>query len=98
MRTVIIAHTGKYFFGICLFCFITIPVWAQQTDTTQIAIPDTSLVAAPDTTAPPGLSQQRLPVQSENPVPEDAVEFESSDSLIIDFQAGKKAFLFGSAK
>ncbi len=33
-----------------------------------------------------------------NSIPENAVQFQSSDSLIIDFTTGKKAFLFGSAK
>lgn len=32
------------------------------------------------------------------PIPNDAVRFQSSDSLIINFQEGKKAFLFGSAE
>lgn len=37
-------------------------------------------------------------VVKEEPIPNDAVRFESSDSLIINFSEGKKAFLFGSAK
>lgn len=98
MRNVIIAHTGKYYVCICLFCFITGFAQAQQTDTTSVAAPDSGFVQTADTSDFQPQSQPRLPVQPENPVPEDAVKFESSDSLIIDFSKGKKAFLFGSAK
>ncbi|MEX0844334.1 MAG: putative LPS assembly protein LptD [Balneolaceae bacterium] len=68
---------------------MTIPLAAQQTDTTAVS-PDTTL-AQPST---PPVSQ----TSSNSPVPNDAVEFQSSDSLIIDFRSGKKAFLFGSAQ
>ncbi|WP_409029247.1 putative LPS assembly protein LptD [Gracilimonas sediminicola] len=86
MLTVIKTHMGKYAAGICLFFLMTAPVFAQQTDTTSTAA-DTSQVQ-PASSAPGGSS----------PVPDDAVQFQSSDSLIIDFSKGKKAFLFGSAK
>jgi hypothetical protein len=87
MLIVIKTHTGKYILSICLFFLMTLPIAAQQSDTTATTQPDTSQVQ-PVSSAPGG---------SES-VPDDAVQFQSSDSLIIDFSKGKKAFLFGSAK
>ena len=86
MLTVIKTHMGRYTGGICLVFLMTVPLLAQQTDTTSAAT-DTSLVQ-PASTAPGGSAS----------VPGDAVQFQSSDSLIIDFSKGKKAFLFGSAQ
>jgi hypothetical protein len=66
---------------------MAIPARAQQTDSTVVR-PDTTLQqeqAAPLTE--PAISN----------VPDNAVRFQSSDSLVIDFKGGKKAFLFGSA-
>ncbi len=86
MFFVIKTHTGRYISGICLFCLMTMPLFAQQTDTTTTTT---------ETTAAPSLQS---PTSGSGPVPEDAVQFQSSDSLIINFKDGKKAFLFGSAK
>ncbi|WP_142453977.1 putative LPS assembly protein LptD [Gracilimonas mengyeensis] len=67
---------------------MTVPLLAQQVDTTATAPIDTSRIQSQgQTSAPPG-----------GQIPENAVEFQSSDSLIIDFSEGKKAFLFGSAQ
>lgn len=91
MAAVIKAHIGRYTLGICLFCLITLPAFSQQTDTTSAARPDTLKAQKPQSqpaSLPPTIAQ----------VPEDAVEFESADSLVIDFRKGKKAFLYGDAR
>ncbi|MDR9416775.1 MAG: putative LPS assembly protein LptD [Gracilimonas sp.] len=67
---------------------ISISLPAQQTDTTSVQT-DTSRVQT-------GGTSEQAQIASGN-IPEDAVEFQSSDSLIIDFNDGKKAFLFGKA-
>lgn len=79
--------TGICVSGICLAFLISSTLLAQQTDTTTVSPPDTTL-ATPST----------MGNSSAGPVPEGTVRFQSSDSLIIDFRSGKKAFLFGSAK
>ena len=87
MTFAINTHIGKRFLLFCLFVLMTTPAFAQQAD---------SLSARPDTTLQQG--QSGPPGQSEiSNVPDDAVRFQSSDSLIINFRDGKKAFLFGSA-
>ncbi|WP_103666211.1 putative LPS assembly protein LptD [Gracilimonas amylolytica] len=63
------------------------PAKAQQSDSTAVR-QDTTLQQ--NQSEPPGGS-----VISN--VPDNAVRFQSSDSLVIDFKGGKKAFLFGSA-
>lgn len=88
MSFVIKLHTGKTILGICLFCLMTLPLLAQQTDTTAVAT-DTTQVQDEESS-----SQMSSPGGN---IPDDAVEFQSSDSLIIDFSEGKKAFLFGKA-
>jgi hypothetical protein len=68
-----------------------LPLAAQQTDTTGVAA-DTSRIQTEEsqtTDFPESLGT--------GSVPEDAVQFQSSDSLIINFETGKKAFLYGSA-
>lgn len=82
MFPVIKKHIGRCISGICLFLFMTMPLFAQEADTTA---------AVSDTTGIQNSSQS-------GPIPESAVRFQSSDSLIIDFVGGKKAFLFGSAQ
>ncbi|HBQ60128.1 MAG TPA: LPS-assembly protein LptD, partial [Balneolaceae bacterium] len=67
---------------------MAIPLSAQQTDTTAVTT-DTTQIQEDESS-----SQIRSAGGS---IPEDAVEFQSSDSLIIDFTEGKKAFLFGKA-
>jgi hypothetical protein len=86
MLSVIKTHTGKYIAGMCLFCLMTLPGLAQQADST--AAKTDSAMVRPLSTAPGGSAS----------VPENAVQFQSSDSLIISFKDGKKAFLFGSAQ
>src|SRR6056297_3469514 len=87
MTFAINTHIGKRFLLFCLFVLMTTPAFAQQAD---------SLSARPDTTLQQ--VQSGPPGQSEiSNVPDDAVRFQSSDSLIINFRDGKKAFLFGSA-
>lgn len=78
--------TGICISGICLLFLVHSTAFAQQTDTTSAAT-DTTLIEP----IAPGNS-------STGEVPENAVRFQSSDSLIIDFSSGKKAFLFGSAQ
>lgn len=91
-------HIGKYTSAICLFFLMSIPVLAQKTDTTLVRQNqdrvNTNVTAADTSDTPPQNSGAR-PGSS---VPENAVRFQSSDSLIIDFEGGKKAFLFGSAQ
>lgn len=86
MLSALKTHTGKYISGICLFCLMGMPALAQQADST-LARTDSAMVQ-PLSSAPGGSSK----------VPDDAVQFQSSDSLIINFKDGKKAFLFGSAQ
>ncbi len=50
--------------------------------------------ATPDST----VSQPQQPPASERATPPDAVEFQSNDSLIVDFRTGRTATLFGSSK
>jgi hypothetical protein len=78
--------TGMCLSGICLTFLVHSIALAQEVDTTATAV-DTSLVE-PVSPASPGTGR----------IPENAVRFQSSDSLIIDFSSGKKAFLFGSAQ
>ena len=80
-------HMGKYLFLFCLLVLMATPAKAQQSDSTAVR-QDTTLQQ--NQSEPPGGS-----VISN--VPDNAVRFQSSDSLVIDFKGGKKAFLFGSA-
>lgn len=70
---------------------MSLPLTAQQTDTTSVQADTTRIEAAES-------DELNIPeARGSGSVPADAVEFQSSDSLIIDFKSGKKAFLFGSA-
>jgi len=80
-------HMGKYLFLFCLLVLMATPAKAQQTDSTVVR-QDTTLQQ--NQSKPPGAS-------AISNVPDNAVRFQSSDSLVIDFKGGKKAFLFGSA-
>lgn len=84
-------NTGRCITAICLFWLMTFPLSAQIIDTTSVA-PDTTEMQ----NIPP--AQQRSSGNTMAPPPDDAVQFESSDSLVIDFSIGKKAFLYGSAR
>lgn len=80
-------HMGKYLFLLCVFVLMAIPARAQQTDSTGVR-QDTTL-----------RQNQTIPSRETaiSNVPDNAVRFQSSDSLVINFKGGKKAFLFGSA-
>lgn len=84
MHFVISKNIGTYFSAICLYFLLTGTAFGQITPPDQMA-PDTS-----------GTSNASAPLDSS--LPENAVRFQSSDSLVIDFREGKKAFLFGSAQ
>ncbi|MEO1021668.1 MAG: putative LPS assembly protein LptD [Bacteroidota bacterium] len=94
-------RTGYSFLFWCLFFCIQVPLHAQQRDSVVTTSPD-SLVSAPDSTLAMPDSVARGATTSEEPARKsqvkDAVEFQSSDSLIIDFRKGRKAFLVGSSK
>lgn len=77
-----LSHTGRYVFSICLLG----------------AIMTTSLVAQQSTPPDSTSSRPAPPAVSDREVPPDAVEFESSDSLVVDFRNGRLATLFGSSK
>jgi hypothetical protein len=80
-------HMGKCLTLFCLFVLMSVKVVAQQTDSVSVR-PDTTLQQSQNApTAKPEIGN----------VPDDAVRFQSSDSLVINFKGGKKAFLFGSA-
>ncbi|MDZ7806066.1 MAG: putative LPS assembly protein LptD [Gracilimonas sp.] len=87
MTFAINTHIGKRLAILCFFVSMSIPVLAQQIDSVSVS-PDTTL-------------QQNQGGQTGLPkignVPDNAVKFQSSDSLIINFKDGNKAFLFGSA-
>jgi hypothetical protein len=80
-------HTGRYVFALCLICgVVSHAAQAQQTppDSTQIT---------------PSSPQQRQTGEPANtPDVPDAVQFQSADSLIVDFRAGRLATLYGSSK
>lgn len=88
MTFAINTHMGKCLTLYCLFVLMSVPVLAQQTDSVSVR-PDTTLQQSQN--APPS-GQPEI-----SNVPDDAVRFQSSDSLLINFKGGKKAFLFGSA-
>lgn len=78
-----LSHTGRYVFSICLIsALLASASYAQQSK------PDSSLVSK----TPPA------PKKSDRSAPPDAVEFQSNDSLIVDFRSGRTATLFGSSK
>ncbi|MFP8489710.1 putative LPS assembly protein LptD [Gracilimonas sp. Q87] len=87
MTLAINTYTGKGLVIFCLFVLMELPVLAQQTDSVAVR-PDTTLQR--NKNGPPGQTEI-------SNVPDDAVRFQSSDSLVINFKGGKKAFLFGSA-
>ncbi|MEQ9308239.1 MAG: putative LPS assembly protein LptD [Balneolaceae bacterium] len=78
-----LSHTGRYVFSICLIsALLSTVAYSQQSN------PDSSRV-----TKTPNTSEKAT--QS---IPADAVKFQSSDSLIVDFRSGRTATLFGSSK
>ncbi len=81
-----LTYIGRYVFSICLICATTSSyiLSQEQPDSTSATI------VQPSDSIPLNNSSQT--------VPPDAVEFESSDSLIVDFRSGRTATLFGSSK
>ncbi|MDR9418512.1 putative LPS assembly protein LptD [Gracilimonas sp.] len=77
-------NIGTCLFAICLYFLLSGTAFGQITPPDQLS-PDTSAT-----------SNASAPLDSS--LPENAVRFQSSDSLVIDFRSGKKAFLFGSAQ
>lgn len=58
----------------------------------------TSSLSAQETTADSTINRPQQPASTERRTPPDAVEFQSNDSLIVDFRTGRTATLFGSSK
>lgn len=75
------SHIGRYVFSICLLCGIF-----TSFTWAQQTRPDTSKTKQPTRS-----------LESKRTNPPNAVEFQSSDSLILDFRSGKIATLFGSS-
>lgn len=102
-------HIGKWIFGVCLMFISSHSLWAQVTPDSTVTRP--SLIASPSDTSRVN-AQQDSPLQSSPSSPDrppenpgnrgsdiqDAVQFQSTDSLIVDFRNGRKATLYGSAK
>ncbi|MFV1883847.1 MAG: putative LPS assembly protein LptD [Balneola sp.] len=88
----VLTYIGRYVFSICLICIISSSFLSaqQQSDSTNIRI-DRTLDVDPSLNSPPSTNATRS-------TPPDAVEFQSSDSLIVDFRSGRIATLFGSSK
>lgn len=76
-------YTGRYVFSICLICVSISPFLHAQ----EVLQDSVKQVAKP--VSPP---------KKINTIPPDAVEFESKDSLIVDFRSGRIATLFGSSQ
>ena len=77
------AYIGKYYTCICMFMLLSVSVSGQLVEE--------------DTTAVPGIQTAPASPAKKSTV-KDAVEFQSNDSLVVDFRNGRKAFLYGSAK
>ncbi len=91
-------HIGKYTFSICLIwgC-LSASLLAQQTspppsDTTR------TQVNTPDTTRSLDFAPPPSRGTSNRSTPPDAVQFQSNDSLVVDFRSGRLATLFGNSK
>jgi len=101
MHSVIKKHTGRYISGICLLFLMTTSLFAQQSDTTavdQSRLNPQNVSASPDTSGIPGTQQTAGGAARSGSIPENAVQFQSADSLVINFEEGKKAILYGSAQ
>lgn len=81
-------HIGKYTFSICLIwgC-LSANLLAQQTSPPP-----------PDTTRSQTNPSSPSRTTSNRSTPPDAVQFQSNDSLIVDFRSGRLATLFGNSK
>lgn len=85
-------YIGRYVFSICLICAVSSSfLLAQQRSDSSITRIDRSMDTDPDLDSVPTTTNNRT-------APPDAVEFQSSDSLIVDFRSGRIATLFGSSK
>ncbi len=88
MNSCLIAKPGRYLLSVCLFCLSAFALQAQG------RVSDYSggqYQNQNQTVVTPQPSSKKSNIK-------DAVEFQSSDSLVVDFRDGRKAFLFGSAK
>ncbi|MTI87458.1 MAG: LPS-assembly protein LptD [Balneolaceae bacterium] len=81
-------HIGKFFVVFCLLCLSSEMLLAQRSQLLNSKTGPTSSDTTEVYQSPSGIEG----------VPEDAVEFSSNDSLIIDLRDGKRVFLFGSSK
>jgi hypothetical protein len=92
-------NTGRYITGICLVFLMTAPLLSQQRDSTDVnqnlTAPENIIGA--DTTQTEEPQTTRSSARSGS-IPENAVQFQSADSLVIDFEEGKKAILYGNAE
>ena len=88
MQDVLSIHTGRYVLGIFLACILaSFPLYAQNPiEGDTLARPQFGQIG-PE--AGPGSASSEV---------EDAVQYQSTDSLIVDFRNGRRATLFGSAK
>ncbi|MBO6523233.1 MAG: LPS-assembly protein LptD [Balneolaceae bacterium] len=82
MRDGPVTYIGRYVFSIGLICFFTASALSAQQ-------------TSPDST---NSRPQVTPPSNDRTTPPDAVEFQSNDSLIVDFRTGRTATLFGSSK
>jgi len=85
MKFINLVHKGIY-----LLCVCTMILLCSENSTAQSAPPDsTTSKSVVKTTPGPAVKKSNV---------KDAVQFQSSDSLVINLRNGRKAFLFGSAK
>lgn len=94
MAEVIKTYTGIFFFGCCLMCLIPSHGYAQKIPK-QERPTNKSSVSQPPSESPPDSITAGSSNKSDV---KDAVEFQSSDSLVVSFENGRKAELYGSAK
>lgn len=107
MRAIYPQNIGRHLFLLCLLFVLAMPrLFAQvQPDSTTIParlqMPDDSTQITADPQDPVfGGNQPQDASSSSNRKSEvqDAVEFQSTDSLIVDFRSGRSATLYGAAK
>ncbi|MFD2531289.1 putative LPS assembly protein LptD [Gracilimonas halophila] len=95
----VIQNTGRYVTGICLVFLVTAPLFGQQRDSTDInqdlTVPEGIIGADTTQTGEPQTTRSSARSGS---IPENAVQFQSADSLVIDFREGKKAILYGNSE
>lgn len=77
-----LTHTGRYVFSICLIC--------AYFSTHSFA----QRIIKPDATS----NDTETAVSTNRDIPPNTVEFQSNDSLIVDFRLGRTATLYGGSK